>query len=58
MKERVIRVKENTFGKLAALAGKLQVKYRKIMSIDDAVFYLLCKEDGEKRKFAERVKEK
>lgn len=55
---RLVRVGDNTFKELAALAGKLQAKYKKFVSMDDLLYYFACKENKKMKKFSERMKDK
>lgn len=55
---KLIRVSDNTFKKIVILAGKLQAKYKKFASADDAWEFLFCKSERKMRKFEERMKAK
>lgn len=55
---KLIRVSDNTFKKIVILAGKLQAKYKKFVSADDAWEFLFCKSEKKMKKFEERMKNK
>ncbi len=55
---KLIRVSDNTFKKIVILAGKLQSKYKKFVSADDAWEFLFCKNEKKMKKFEERIKNK
>ncbi len=55
---KLIRVSDNTFGKIVVLAGKLQSKYKKFVSADDAWDFLWSKSEKKMKKFEERMKNK
>lgn len=48
---KVVRLKKKTFRKIALLAGRLQAKTGFFVSVDDAVSFLLAKNEGKTRKF-------
>ena len=41
----VIRVKRDTYERLALLAGELQMRMKRFVSVDDAVRFLIAKND-------------
>ncbi len=55
---KLIRVSDNTFRKIVVLAGKLQSKYKKFVSADDAWEFLWSKSEKKMKKFEERMKNK
>lgn len=48
---KVVRLKKRTFKKIALLAGHLQAKTGVFVTVDDAVSFLLAKNEGKTRKF-------
>jgi len=53
---KLVRVSDGSYEKLSVLAGKLQVEVRKIVSLDDAVAFLLASHEGKTAGFVKKLK--
>ena len=55
---KLIRVKRDTFEKLVRLAGKLQMKLKRVVSLDETVNYLLARKGKDVKAFLQKTKNK
>jgi len=55
---KVVRVADKTYEALSVSAGALQVRAKKIVSLDDAVAFLLAKNSGNSAEFFKNLKKK
>jgi len=53
---KVVRVTDKTYEALSVLAGELQVRAKKIVSLDDAVAFLLAKNSRNSAEFFKNLK--
>lgn len=55
---KLIRITEETYAELSTLAGKLQARLKRMVSLDDAVQYLLSVKNHETREYWRKLKNK
>ncbi len=52
---KLVRLGENSYAELSRVAGSLQMRAKRVISLDEAVAYLCAREGGNSKSFWKRV---
>ncbi|MFH0922825.1 MAG: hypothetical protein V1811_02085 [Candidatus Micrarchaeota archaeon] len=55
---KLVRVKKPTFEKLVHLAGKLQIRLKRVVTLDEAINYSMAQKEKDVKAFLQKISEK